>query len=150
MSQKKTEKKKKVPKKTETKKPEIKKIETNVSGSALERESILNRKVRDGERSEAKANRDKGLQRGGDIWSVIVHPSLSEKSIVNIERQNKLVFVVSRKANKQQVKNAVESAFAVKVTKVNIAITPSGVKKAYVKLAPENLALDVATKLGMM
>ena len=85
-----------------------------------------------------------------DVWDVIVYPSLSEKSIVNVERQNKLVFIVKKQANKQQVKKAIETAFGVKVQKVNIAITPAGVKKAYVRLAPENLALDVATKLGMM
>jgi len=85
-----------------------------------------------------------------DVWSVIVHPSLSEKSIRSVEAQNKLVFVVKRKANKQQVKQAVEAAFGVKVEKVNIQNTANGIKKAYVRLSPENHALDVATKLGMM
>lgn len=41
-----------------------------------------------------------------------------------------------------------EQLFGVKVVKVRTLITPRGEKKAYVKLAPEYKALDVATKLG--
>ena len=84
------------------------------------------------------------------IWDVVIHPSLSEKSIANVEAQNKVVFIVKRTATKAQIKQAVESAFGVKVQDVNTLITPKGIKRAYVRLAPDYLALDIATKLGMM
>ena len=39
--------------------------------------------------------------------------------------------------------------FKVKVLKVNTLIL-KGKKKAYIRLAPENPAIDIATKLGIM
>ena len=48
------------------------------------------------------------------------------------------------------IKWAVEQLFNVKVVKINTLITPRGEKKAYVKLAPEHRASDVATKLGIL
>jgi len=66
-----------------------------------------------------------------------------------MEAENKLLFVIDRKATKHDVKSAVEKLFKVKVVAVNTYIT-GGKKKAYVKLGPENPAIDVATQLGMM
>ncbi|MGC9122095.1 MAG: 50S ribosomal protein L23, partial [Thermogladius sp.] len=48
------------------------------------------------------------------------------------------------------IKEAVERLFNVKVVKVNTVITPRGEKKAYVKLASEYKASDVATQLGLL
>ena len=67
-----------------------------------------------------------------------------------MQEENKLVFIVDRKANKIEIRKAVEEVFNVKVVKVNTAIMPTGKKKAYVKLAEDSLALDVATDLGLM
>jgi large subunit ribosomal protein L23 len=67
-----------------------------------------------------------------------------------VEKENKLVFIVSLKATKVDVKRAVEELYDVKVEKVNIAITPDGRKKAFVKLRPEYKASDVAIKLGIL
>ncbi len=85
-----------------------------------------------------------------DPWSIIVRPVISEAAIERIERENKLTFIVDIRANKQMIKWAVEQLFNVKVVKVNTLITPRGEKKAYVKLAPEHRASDVATKLGIL
>jgi len=81
---------------------------------------------------------------------VIRYPLSTEKSIRLMEAENKLVFIVERTAKKREIKAAIEKTFQVKVVKVNTEITPKGTKKAYIKLAPENLAIDVATKLGLM
>jgi len=75
---------------------------------------------------------------------------MTEKSVGLVERENKLVFVVDRKADKTQIKEAVEKAFEVKVASVNTEITSSGEKKAFVKLKPEFKAADVAVKLGVI
>ncbi len=85
-----------------------------------------------------------------DPLKILKHAHISEKSVSLIERENKVVFIVDRKANKKQIREAVEKMFEVKVDSVNTEITLRGEKKAYVKLKPEFKALDVATKLGMV
>ncbi len=81
---------------------------------------------------------------------IILYPLATEKAIRLLTSENKLVFIVRREANKQEIKKAVEELFGVKVEKVNTLITPKGLKKAYVKLKPEFNAMDVASKLGLM
>lgn len=66
-----------------------------------------------------------------------------------MEAENKLLFVIDRKATKADVKKAVETLFKVKVIGVNTYII-LGKKKAYVKLSKENPAIDIATNLGMV
>lgn len=80
---------------------------------------------------------------------VIKHPRSTEKSIRLMESNNVLVFVVDRKATKQDVKAAVESAYKVKVSAVNTHVT-KGEKRAYVTFAKDSPAIDVATNLGLM
>jgi large subunit ribosomal protein L23 len=82
--------------------------------------------------------------------SVIEHPITTEKAVKLMESENRLTFIVEKSATKQQIKYAMESLFKVKVRKVNTLIMPSGKKKAYIKLAAETPALDVATQLGLM
>lgn len=85
-----------------------------------------------------------------DPWSIIVRPVQSEKALRLIEEANTLTFIVARTATKHDIKRAVEKAFQVKVAKVNTLITPQGEKKAYVKLAPEYNAADIAARLGLL
>jgi large subunit ribosomal protein L23 len=80
----------------------------------------------------------------------IKYPISTEKAVRLMELDNKLVFIVERKATKQDIKKDIEKSFKVKVVKVNTLITPLGQKKAYVKLSKETPAIDVATKLGLM
>jgi len=85
-----------------------------------------------------------------DPWKILKHPYLTEKSITLVEKENKIVFVVERKATKQQIKEAFEKVFEVKIEKVNTEITLDGMKKAFIKLKPEFKAGDVAVKLGIV
>ena len=85
-----------------------------------------------------------------DVWNIIMYPHLTEKSVNLVETQNKLVFIVNRKADKKQIKEAVEKEFNVKVVNVNVEITRKGEKKAYVKLSKETPAIDIASRLGMV
>jgi large subunit ribosomal protein L23 len=82
--------------------------------------------------------------------NVVSYPQLAEKSINMVEFENKLVFVVDRRATKQEIKEAVEQGFKVKVEDVNTVITTKGQKKAFVKLSPDHPASDVASRLGMV
>ncbi|MBI4173396.1 MAG: 50S ribosomal protein L23 [Candidatus Aenigmarchaeota archaeon] len=85
-----------------------------------------------------------------DPYDVIIHPHLAEKSMKMIELQNNLVFMVRRTASKRAIKQAVEQGFAVKVQSVRTEITRKGQKKAYVRLAPDSSAVDIATRMGMV
>lgn len=85
-----------------------------------------------------------------DPWRVLKYPYTTEKTIQLAERENKIVFVVDRKANKEKIKIAFEKVFEVKVQKVNTEITIAGDKKAFIKLKPEFKAADVAVKLGII
>jgi ribosomal protein uL23 len=85
-----------------------------------------------------------------DFNDVINYPLMTESASLMVEKDNKLIFVVNFKAGKADVKQAVEKLYEVKVSKVNLLITPQGLKKAFVKLTPEFRASDVAIKLGIL
>ncbi|MGA9388337.1 MAG: 50S ribosomal protein L23 [Candidatus Bathyarchaeia archaeon] len=85
-----------------------------------------------------------------DSYEVIRYPLMTESASLMVEKENKLVFVVSLKASKADVKRAVEELYEVKVKDVNTQITHQGEKKAFVKLQPEFKAADVAIKLGIL
>ena len=84
-----------------------------------------------------------------DPYKVIVKPVVTEKAVAMIENENKLTFIVDRRATKADIKRAVEVMFDVKVEKVNTLVTMRGEKKAYVKLKPEYNASEVAARIGL-
>lgn len=67
-----------------------------------------------GETKQVKSKEDTG-----DAFKVLVRPVVSEKAY-KATGQGKYVFSVSRKANKIQVRNAIEKVYDVKVEQVNI------------------------------
>lgn len=81
---------------------------------------------------------------------VILYPIMTESTTRQIEEENRLVFIVNIRADKVDVKRAVEELYEVEVSKVNTLITPRGRKKAFVKLGPDYKAADVAIKLGIL
>ena len=85
-----------------------------------------------------------------DPQEVILYPLMTEVTSRLLETENKLVFIVNIKATKGDIKRAVEELYDVKVEKVNVAITPKGQKKAFVKLHPDYKAADIAIKLGIL
>jgi ribosomal protein uL23 len=84
-----------------------------------------------------------------DPNEVIIQPVVTEASLEAVDSENKLIFYVDRRANKNTIRWAVESLYEVVVEKVNTLIMPDGRKKAFVKLAPEYSAAEVATSLGI-
>ncbi|MBI2660146.1 50S ribosomal protein L23 [Candidatus Woesearchaeota archaeon] len=85
-----------------------------------------------------------------DPYTIIKYPLSTEKSIRLMEAENKLIFVVNKKATKREIKSAVEEMFKVKIEKVNTFINADGEKRAYVKFSSKNPAIDIATQLGLM
>jgi len=85
-----------------------------------------------------------------DPSDVILYPVMTEVASRILEAENKLVFVVSLKASRDDIKRAVEELYEVRVEKVTVSVTPKGEKKAFVKLHPDYKAADVAVKLGIL
>ncbi len=82
-----------------------------------------------------------------NVWDVLRRPVITEKN-TRLGDLRQYMFVVDRRANKTQIKEAVELAFKVTVTDVNTLNAPgkerrrgkvlgerSGFKKAFVTLA---------------
>lgn len=84
------------------------------------------------------------------VYQVLRRPIVTEKTTERLQPVNQYAFEVDIRANKLQVKEAVETAFGVRVEKVNIIRMPAKVgrygrrsvvkqslwKKAIVTLAP--------------
>jgi large subunit ribosomal protein L23 len=85
-----------------------------------------------------------------DPYDVILYPLMTESASIMVEKDNKLVFMVSLKASKIDIKKAMEELYEVKVEEINTQITPQGEKKAFIKLHPDFKATDVAIKLGIL
>lgn len=63
-----------------------------------------------------------------DVLQVLERPLVTEKSTALAE-MNKYAFRVSTDANKHQIKEAVEKAFKVKVSSVNVANVPGKMRR---------------------
>jgi large subunit ribosomal protein L23 len=85
-----------------------------------------------------------------DPHAVILHPIMTEVTSRLMETENKLVFIVDIKADKKEIRRAVEDLYEVRIRDVNVMITPKGEKKAFVRLDPEFNATDIAIKLGVL
>ena len=63
-----------------------------------------------------------------DYTDIIIAPVITEKSAQQAE-QNVYTFKVAEKANKIEIKKAIEEAFGVKVEKINTLMTKSKKKR---------------------
>ena len=84
-----------------------------------------------------------------DAQKILKRPYVTERTFDQIEKDNKLCFIVDDKASKTQVASAVQALYEVKVVGVNTSRTLKE-KKAYVRLSPETRASDLATRLGLV
>ena len=91
-----------------------------------------------------------------NVYDIIIRPIITERSMADVANK-KYVFEVAKDAGKVEVKNAVETAFGVKVTKVN-TINVNGKakrlgagrlgktrswKKAYVQLTEDSKTIEL-------
>lgn len=84
-----------------------------------------------------------------DAQKLLVRPYVTERTFDQIERENKLCFIVQDRATKKQIASAVEALYEVKVKDVNTSRTLRG-KKAFVRLDEASSAAELATKLGLV
>ena len=82
-----------------------------------------------------------------DAYDVIIMPWLTAKSMEARTMEQRLEFIVDKRATKTQIARAVETIFEVEVAKVNTRITKHG-KHASVRLAEGYDAEDAAMRLG--
>jgi len=87
---------------------------------------------------------------GMKLSDVIFYPLVSEKSVGAIESQNKITFIVRQESSKQDVRNAVEKLYGVRVQSIKTLRDMHGRKKAIVRLSKEFKAQELATKLGVV
>ena len=64
------------------------------------------------------------------IEEILVKPLITEKATANTEKYNRYGFVVKEKANKHQIKQAVEKLYNVKVLNIKTSITAGKIKRA--------------------
>jgi large subunit ribosomal protein L23 len=79
---------------------------------------------------------------------VVLHAYVTEKSMDEMERLNKLEFVVDRRADRASIKRAIEEIYQCRVAKVNIKIVRLG-KIATVRFAKEFSAEDIGSRAGV-
>ncbi len=84
-----------------------------------------------------------------DAQKILKRPYVTERTFDQIERENKLCFLVDDRVSKTQIASAVEALYEVKVGAVNTARTIRG-KKAFVRLDEVGKAAELATKLGLV
>jgi len=65
--------------------------------------------------------------------TVLIRPVITEKVNGQIEKSSRYTFVISRSANKLEVKKAVEAFYGVKVENVNTARVPAKAKTRMTK-----------------
>ena len=83
------------------------------------------------------------------MTDVIENIHVTEKAMDEMDFENKLQFIVDIDATKPEIAEAVAENYDVTVESVNTQITMNGTKKATVRLAGEDEAQDVASRIGV-
>ena len=65
--------------------------------------------------------------------SIVIKPVITEKMTAMGEKLNRYGFIVLRKANKLQIKKAVEELYGVQIRDVNTMVIPGKAKTRYTK-----------------
>ncbi|NLB88684.1 MAG: 50S ribosomal protein L23 [Syntrophomonadaceae bacterium] len=84
-----------------------------------------------------------------DYRDIIIKPVVTEKSM-NLLADNKYTFIVDKRANKTEIKNAVEGIFKVKVDKVTTVMSRGKVKRMgrFEGKTPDRKKANVTLKPG--
>jgi large subunit ribosomal protein L23 len=84
-----------------------------------------------------------------DAQKILKRPYVTERTFDQIERENKLCFLVDDRVSKTQIASAIQALYEVKVDSVNTSRTVKG-KKAFVRMAEAGKAAELATKMGLV
>lgn len=83
-----------------------------------------------------------------DPFNILLHPSVTEKTMFIMDNNNALEFVVRIDATKHQIKQAIKDVFEVDVAAVNTRITKHG-KKAIVTFPDGVNAEEIGMRIGV-
>jgi large subunit ribosomal protein L23 len=81
--------------------------------------------------------------------ALIIAPYVTEKTFNQIEKENKLAFIVAERASKKEIMEAIQILYEAETIEVNTARTIRG-KKAFVRFKAPEGARELATKLGLV
>jgi large subunit ribosomal protein L23 len=84
-----------------------------------------------------------------DLHQVILYPLMGEKATF-LRVENKLTFIVDRKATKKEIKEAIEKIYNVKTTRITTMMTSEGLKKAHITLDKSYNAEEIASQFGVI
>jgi len=85
-----------------------------------------------------------------EYHEIVLFPLITEKAVGMIDAENKLCFVVNKKATKEEIKKSVEEEHKIKVDSIKVLNDRKGRKKAIVKVNKEFKADEIATRLGVI
>ena len=102
-----------------------------------------------GQRKQPAASEQNNTMTSEQAATMIIAPYVTEKTFNQIEKENKLAFIVTEKATKKQIINAISILYEADIEEVNTTRTIRG-KKAFVKFKTPDGARDLATKLALV
>lgn len=117
--------------------------ETTAATEAKKEKPAAPRKI---ETASAEQTGDMTAEQAANL---IVAPYVTEKTFTQIEKENKLAFIVAEKASKNEIMEAIRILYETETTEVNTARTIRG-KKAFVRFKSPEGARELATKLGLV
>jgi len=102
-----------------------------------------------GKKKHASASSQKSTMTSEQAAAMIIAPYVTEKTFNQIEKENKLAFIVNEKATKKQIIDAIRLLYEADIDEANTTRTIRG-KKAFVKFKTPEGARDLATKLALV
>jgi large subunit ribosomal protein L23 len=102
-----------------------------------------------GQENQPSSSEQKSSMTSEQAATMIIAPYVTEKTFNQIEKENKLAFIVTEKATKKQIIDAIGILYEADIEEVNTTRTIRG-KKAFVKFKTPDGARDLATKLALV
>jgi len=78
----------------------------------------------------------------------IKRPHITEKGMDLMDFENKMQFIVHTDATKPEIADEIEDEYEAEVASVNTQTTMNGDKKATVEFAEDDVAQDIASRMG--
>ena len=102
-----------------------------------------------GPKKQPTTSKQKTSMTSKQAATMIIAPYVTEKTFNQIEKENKLAFIVTEKATKKQIIEAINILYEADIDEVNTTRTIRG-KKAFVKFKNPEGARGLATKLALV
>jgi large subunit ribosomal protein L23 len=115
----------------------------------VSKESAMSKPAPAPKKKQAAPPRPKSNMTSEQAATMILAPYVTEKTFNQIEKENKLAFIVAERATKKQIIDAIEILYEADLEEVNTTRTIRG-KKAFVKFKTPEGARDLATKLALV